>query len=86
MSKPAVLALARTLEKDGYLAREGDSRRAGTLGLTERGQQQLETVMCQHNEREQRWAAGLTDEELRTAVALMRRLIETGSQHWVSTR
>lgn len=86
MSKPAVLSLARTLEKDGHLARGGDSPRARTLALTDVGRTQLEKVMREHNKREQRWAAGLSPDELQLASALLGRLIRTGSEPWVSTR
>lgn len=86
MSKPAVLALSRTLEKDGYLVRAGDRGRSRTLGLTPAGSRQLETVLGEHNRREQRWASALSRDELASAVRLLRTLVEAGQDPWVSTR
>lgn len=86
MSKPAVLSLARTLEKDGFISRVGEKPRSRTLALTAAGTSQVETVLRQHNAREQKWASGLTRDELALGAGLLRKLVETGREPWVSTR
>lgn len=88
MSKPAVTALANTLQKQGLLARTdlaGDGR-GRVLSLTPAGASHLETVFREHNAREARWAQTLTAEELRTITGVLSRLADVGQQDWVSTR
>ncbi len=88
MSKPAVTSLANTLERQGILQRsgvEGDAR-GRRIGLTDHGARKLVEVFHEHNLRERKWASAFTKEELATGTALLRKLVETGQQPWVSTR
>lgn len=78
MSRAAVSNLTATLVDKRLLSREAspDDGRSVTLRLTEAGLERIRTAFREQNERESRWADGLTDEEQRTLVALLEKLME----------
>lgn len=88
MSKPAVTALANTLQKQGLLTRAevASDGRGRVLALTDAGRGHLESVFRTHNAREARWAQSLSETELRTLTGLLTKLADAGQQDWVSTR
>jgi DNA-binding MarR family transcriptional regulator len=78
MSRAAVSALVNTLERDGLvLRRQADhDGRAVQLSLTEAGHAAITDAFQAHNEREQAWAALLTDAERTTLVGLLEKLMD----------
>jgi DNA-binding MarR family transcriptional regulator len=88
MSRAAVSALVKTLERDGFVRRrhlERD-RRIVELSLSERGEVEIVSTLAAHNRREQRWAQGLTREEQETMVVLLRKIMERRSTQEVRRR
>jgi DNA-binding MarR family transcriptional regulator len=88
MSRQAVSALAKTLEVDGLIERHavsGDGRSV-SLALTTEGRDQIERIFRLHNQREQRWASILTDDERNTLTTLLNKLAFASQQPWVSHR
>lgn len=77
MSRAAVSALVNTLERDGLVSKERAAYdgRAVRLALTEAGLEAITTAFLAHNEREQEWAGSLGEEEQRTLVDLLGKLI-----------
>ncbi len=77
MSRAAVSALVNTLERDGLVSRRQSDhdRRAVQLSLTSAGHEAITNAFLAHNEREQAWAATLTDAERDTLVALLEKLM-----------
>jgi DNA-binding MarR family transcriptional regulator len=77
MSRAAVSALVNTLERDGLVSRRqsDQDRRAVQLSLTSAGHEAITSAFLAHNEREQAWAAMLTDAERDTLVALLEKLM-----------
>jgi len=76
MSRAAVSALVRTLERDGLATKERapSDGRAVHLTLTEAGHEAITRAFLAHNAREQEWAASLSEDEQRTLVALLEKL------------
>jgi DNA-binding MarR family transcriptional regulator len=88
MSRPAISALATTLEKDGLLERSSDpdDARSVVLSLTTHGQQQLEQAFMVHNKREQEWAGALSKRDRETLIRLLSKLARIAHQPWVNHR
>ncbi|MGI5126077.1 MarR family winged helix-turn-helix transcriptional regulator [Pseudonocardia sp. CA-107938] len=77
MSRAAVSNLSKPLVSDGLLDRtpaEVDGRSV-RLSLTAAGRAEMLDVFREQNERELGWAASLTEEEQRTLVLLLNKLI-----------
>ena len=76
-TRAAVSNLTRPLVDEGLLRRDPDERdgRSVRLSLTEAGRTEMVEVFRRHNERENEWAAGLTDTEQRMLVMLLDKLI-----------
>jgi DNA-binding MarR family transcriptional regulator len=88
MSRAAVSALVKTLERDGFVHRrhlERD-RRIVELSLSERGEAEIVSAFTAHNRREQLWAHGLSREEQETMVVLLRKIMERRSIQEVRRR
>jgi DNA-binding MarR family transcriptional regulator len=81
MSRAAVSALVKTLERDGFLRRRQleHDRRMIELSLTERGGSQIVDTFAAHNRREQVWAQDLSREERETMFVLLRKIMERRS-------
>jgi DNA-binding MarR family transcriptional regulator len=88
MSRPAISALATTLEKDGLLERSSDpaDARSVVLSLTAHGRQELEQAFLIHNKREQEWAGSLTKRDLESLIRLLSKLARNAHQPWVNHR
>jgi MarR family transcriptional regulator, negative regulator of the multidrug operon emrRAB len=73
MSRAAVSNLTGTLINKGLLLREAspDDGRSVTLHLTEAGLAKIRMEFRAQNERESQWAEALTEEEQRTLVGLL---------------
>jgi DNA-binding MarR family transcriptional regulator len=78
MSRAAVSALVKTLERDGFLRRRPieHDRRLVELDLTEQGRTEIAKTFGVHNERERLWAEALSPEEQQTMIRLLRKLME----------
>ena len=77
MSRAAVSALIKTLERDGLLLRspaESD-RRSVRLSLTDLGRKAIAGAFAAHNEREQDWAATLSTSEQEQLTRLLEKMI-----------
>ena len=76
MSRAAVSALVATLERDGLVAKERAPHdgRAVLLSLTDKGLDAITSDYRAHNNREQDWAAALTEDERRTLIGLLDKL------------
>ncbi|GLW66923.1 MarR family transcriptional regulator [Actinomadura rubrobrunea] len=79
MSRAAVSALVKTLERDGLVrrAQAAHDRRAVQLSLTEAGRQTIARVFQAHNEREQAWASVLSEDERATLIGLLEKLMHS---------
>jgi DNA-binding MarR family transcriptional regulator len=88
MSRPAISALATTLEKDGLLERSSDPEdaRSVVLSLTPHGGHQLEEAFRAHNKREQEWAGSLSKRDRETLIRLLSKLARIADQPWVNHR
>jgi DNA-binding MarR family transcriptional regulator len=88
MSRAAVSALVKTLERDGYLHRRQPvhDRRMVELRLSESGQDKMTTTFAAHNQREQLWADGLSADEQRTLIQLLRKIMARRMVKDVRTR
>jgi DNA-binding MarR family transcriptional regulator len=77
MSRAAVSALVNTLERDDLVTRRkaGHDRRATELSLTATGEEVFVAAFAAHNEREQRWASALSDEEATQLTSLLEKLM-----------
>ncbi len=77
MSRAAVSALVKTLERDGMVTRERAThdRRALQLTLTEQGHDAITGAFEEHNKREQAWAGTLTRPELTVLIGLLEKLM-----------
>jgi DNA-binding MarR family transcriptional regulator len=77
MSRAAVSALVNTLERDGLVSRRQADHdgRAVQLSLTEVGRAAITDAFQAHNEREQAWAAILTETERAALVGLLEKLM-----------
>jgi DNA-binding MarR family transcriptional regulator len=77
MSRAAVSALVKTLERDGFLRRRQleHDRRMVELSLTERGKVEIVGTFAAHNQREQVWAQGLSREEQETMFVLLGKIM-----------
>ena len=78
MSRAAVSALVKTLERDGFLQRRPleHDRRLVELNLTERGRTEIARTFSVHNGRERLWAEALSPEEQKTMIGLLRKLMQ----------
>jgi DNA-binding MarR family transcriptional regulator len=76
MSRAAVSALVTTLERDGLVGkkRAAYDGRAVQLRLTDAGLGAITSAFRAHNEREQKWAASLSEEEQHTLIDLLGKL------------
>jgi DNA-binding MarR family transcriptional regulator len=88
MSRPAVTALVRTLERDGMVQKLGDPHdgRSVVIALTGDGQDRLSEAFRRHTVREQRWSAALDDDEKSTLIALLMKLSNAAQDDWVRHR
>jgi DNA-binding MarR family transcriptional regulator len=88
MSRAAVSALVKTLERDGFLRRRHleHDRRMVELSLSERGQRDIAETFRAHNEHEHLWAQGLTAEERETMIVLLRKFMAGRTHQDVRTR
>jgi DNA-binding MarR family transcriptional regulator len=78
MSRAAVSALVKTLERDGLLRRRPleHDRRLVELSLTELGRVEIARTFGVHNDREHLWAEALSPEEQKTMIELLSKLME----------
>ena len=76
-SRAATSALAKTLEADGLVTRRSDEndRRAVVLDLSDAGRARLLAAFAEHHERERAWAGRLAEEERRTLIRLLEKLV-----------
>jgi MarR family transcriptional repressor of emrRAB len=77
MSRAAVSAMTKTLERDGWIERSrsaGDGR-AVVLSLTTAGRDRAPDLFRTLNERESAWASGLSGSDRRELVRLLRALL-----------
>lgn len=76
MSRAAVSALVKTLERDGLVTRKQaeHDRRAVLLNLTEAGHDAITSTFEEHNKREQAWAKALTKPERTILIGLLEKL------------
>lgn len=82
MSRASVSALAKTLERDGWVVRSTpeQDRRSVVLTLSERGRARVPGLFQRLNDREQTWSSSLAPEERTELISLLRRLLE-GAPH-----
>ena len=78
MSRAAVSALVKTLERDGFVQRRPleHDRRLVELSLTEQGRAKIAGTFSAHNRRERLWGDALSPEEQKTMIELLRKLME----------
>jgi DNA-binding MarR family transcriptional regulator len=78
MSRAAVSALVKTLERDGFVQRRPleHDRRLVELSLTEHGRAEIARTFSAHNRRERLWGDALSPEEQKTMIELLRKLME----------
>ncbi|HEY3480002.1 MAG TPA: MarR family transcriptional regulator [Streptomyces sp.] len=76
MSRAAVSALVKTLERDGLVTRTQvpEDRRAVRLELTEPGHAAVTDAYQAHNTRERAWAESLTPSERTVLIGLLEKL------------
>lgn len=76
MSRAAVSALVRTLERDGLTSRHQaeHDRRAVVLDLTEAGHRAIVDAYAAHNARERAWTSSLTEREQTVLIGLLEKL------------
>lgn len=77
MSRAAVSALVKTLERDGLVSRSRAAHdgRAVALDLTASGRTRFAAAFAAHNARERRWASALSDDEVDTLTGLLEKLM-----------
>jgi len=88
MSRAAVSALAKTLERDGLINRKPSTvdGRSVVLSLTRRGRSVFADAKAANNEREEAWCAVLAESERRQLVTLLRKLANQPSSTSVRQR
>jgi len=88
MSRAAVSALVKTLERDGFVQRRHleHDRRMVELSLSQRGQAEIASTFATHNQREQLWAQSLSRDERATMFVLLRKIMEHRSVEDVRRR
>ncbi len=88
MSRAAVSALVKTLERDGLATRKPARHdgRSVELALTDRGRRSIVDAFAAHNEREQAWANTLSKPERTILIGLLEKLAEGGRSAAVRTR
>jgi len=88
MSRAAVSALVKTLERDGFVLRRHleHDRRMVELSLSEQGASAIANTFIAHNKREQLWAQSLSREERETMFVLLRKIMERRSVEDVRRR
>lgn len=76
MSRAAVSALVKTLERDDLVSRRPSDhdRRAVLLALTERGHASIVDAYVEHNKRERAWAETLSKPEQTILIGLLEKL------------
>jgi DNA-binding MarR family transcriptional regulator len=76
MSRQAVSALVRTLDRDGLVSKVPavHDRRAVCLSLTPEGEEAISDAFVTHNGREKLWADSLSGEERDTLARLLAKL------------
>ncbi|WP_232663440.1 MarR family winged helix-turn-helix transcriptional regulator [Pseudonocardia sp. TRM90224] len=77
MSRAAVSALVKTLERDGMLERRkaGHDRRSVELTLSSAGTDAITSAFAAHNVRERTWAGALSADEVDQLTALLEKLM-----------
>ncbi|RNL80756.1 MarR family winged helix-turn-helix transcriptional regulator [Halostreptopolyspora alba] len=77
MSRAAVSALVKTLDRDGLVTRERAThdRRALQLTLTDHGHGAITGAFEEHNKRERAWADTLTRPEMTILIGLLEKLM-----------
>jgi DNA-binding MarR family transcriptional regulator len=87
-SRAATSALVKTLESEGLVRRRGDDadRRAVVLGLSGAGRDRLLGTFARHNVRESGWVGRLDDDERRTLIRLLGKLVEGAGAPEVRSR
>jgi DNA-binding MarR family transcriptional regulator len=87
-SRAATSALAKTLEADGLVVRRSDEsdRRAVVLDLSETGRGRVLEAFAEHHERERGWAGRLDEEERRTLIRLLGKLVAGAGDPEVRSR
>jgi DNA-binding MarR family transcriptional regulator len=88
MSRPAVSALVRTLERDGLVQKLGDPNdgRSVVIALTGQGLDRLSEAYRAHNAREQKWVAALDAEDRQALISILSKLSATAQDDWVNHR
>jgi DNA-binding MarR family transcriptional regulator len=78
MSRAAVSALVKTLERDGFIERRHreHDRRLVELRLSAPGQAEIAQAFGAHNRRESQWADALSPDEQATLIDLLQKLME----------
>ncbi|GAA2774930.1 MarR family transcriptional regulator [Saccharopolyspora taberi] len=76
MSRAAVSALVKTLERDGMVTRRQDEqdRRVFSFELTGTGREAILGAYAAHNEREQAWVSALSRPERTILIGLLEKL------------
>jgi DNA-binding MarR family transcriptional regulator len=77
VSTASIASLLNTLEKSGLVTREPDpeDKRKTVVQLSDEGEQTLAELFQINNQREQAWAAGLTETEASILAQLLRKLL-----------
>ncbi len=77
MSRAAVSALVKTLEREGLVCRRqvAHDRRSVQLALTEVGRVAIADAFAAHNAREQDWVGVLSESEVVTLIGLLGKLM-----------
>lgn len=77
VSTASIASLLNTLEKSGLVTREPDpeDKRKTVVQLSDEGEQMLAELFQINNQREQAWAAGLTETEASILAQLLRKLL-----------
>ena len=88
MSRAAVSSLIGTLEREGLVARKFSvmDRRTREVSLTDVGLETVDSVLDEHNRREQLWASALSVAEQRELVRLLEKLASAADGLGVNTR
>lgn len=88
MSRAAVSALIGTLERDGFVARSSSAldHRTRDIALTENGFETVDSVLDEHNEREQLWASALSVDEQTELARLLEKLADSSADLGIKTR
>ncbi len=88
MSRAAVSALVKTLERDGLVQRKRSERdrRSVVLALTDTGRDAIVSTYHQHNRREQTWTDVLSKPEQTILIGLLEKLATAAAGREIQSR